>query len=448
MALRRNKDEFEFLPAALEVREMPPSPIGRAIIWSIVILFAIAVIWACIGKVDIVAVAQGHIVPSQRTKIIQPLEIGTIHAIHVQDGQQVHMGDELIELDTTSTGADETRIEQGYAIAQAEIVRGEVLVAAMQGKVDPDASTKPRWPDSISVDILEPQKQLLRSQWIEYQARVTALGNEQARHQAELAGTDELIKKLEGTLPLITERAEALRGLAAKQLAPRQDYLEIEQHRIEQTQDLAAQRAHRKEIIASLAQNRQELRSYEAEALNKALTELADAKRRSQNLQQDNIKASQRTRLQHLVAPVDGVVQQLAVHTVGGVVTPAQKLMVIVPMDDKVEIEAVIENKDIGFVHEGQTAAVKVDAFPFTKYGTLAADLLSVSTDAIQDDKLGLIFMSRVLLKDNAIRVEDKLIKLSPGMAVTVEIKTGQRILIEYIMSPLLQYVDESVRER
>jgi hemolysin D len=147
-------------------------------------------------------------------------------------------------------------------------------------------------------------------------------------------------------------------------------------------------------------------------------------------------------------APVDGVVQQLAVHTVGGVVTPAQQLMVIVPNEDSIEVEAVIDNKDIGFVHEGQQAEVKVDAFPFTKYGTLDAELIDVSDDAVQDEKRGLLFTARVLLQKNTMRIEDKLIHLSPGMAVTVEVKTGKRRLIEYILSPLMQYVDESGRER
>jgi hemolysin D len=438
--------QYEFLPAALEVRETPPSPVGRAITWSIVILFTIAILWACIGHVDIVAVAQGKIIPSDRTKLIQPLEIGTISAIHVQDGQQVHEGDVLIELDTTSSEADERHIEQEYASAQADQARTGALVAAMQAR---DAAIpKARWPKAINTDILEPQKELLRSQWAEYRARIAALDNDHIRRQAELAGTDEVIKKLEGTLPLITERAEALKKMADRRLAPRKDYLEIEQQRIEQTQDLAAQRQHRNELLAALAQNQEEQRSYAAEALNKTLGDLAEAKRRGQGLEQENIKANQRTHLQRLTAPVDGVVEQLAVHTIGGVVTPAQQLMVIVPGEDKVEIEAVIENRDIGFVHEGQPAEVKVDAFPFTKYGTLDAELIDVSDDAIQDEKRGLIFMSRVRLKQTVIHVENKLINLSPGMAVIVEVKTGQRRLIEYILSPLMQYADESIRER
>lgn len=440
--------QYEFLPAALEVCETPPSPIGRAMAWSIVALFTVAAIWACIGKVDIVAIAQGKIIPGHRTKVIQPLEIGTIEAIQVWDGQVVKQGDVLIDMDTTSTEADEKHIGQEYAVARADLARTSALVAAMQDKAGLDSNLRPHWPDRISPDVLEPQKQLLKSQWREYRARIAALDNEQERQQAELAGTDEVIKKLEGTLPLIAERTEALKKVADQKLAPRQDYLAMEQQRIEQIQDLAAERQHRKEILAALESNRQDHRSYEAESLNKVLTDLADAKRRSQALEQEEIKATQRARLQHLTAPVDGVVQQLAVHTIGGVVTPAQRLMVIVPLEDKVEIEAAIENKDIGFVHEGQPARVKVDAFPFTKYGTLDAELLNVSNDAIQDEKRGLLFTARVLLKQSAIRVEDKLINLSPGMVVTVEVKTGQRYLIEYILSPLMQYVDESLRER
>lgn len=444
MTTQRNTDELQFLPAALEIQETPPSPIGRAITWSIVVLFMIAIIWACIGEIDIVAVAQGKVVPSGRTKIIQPLEIGTVSAIHVKDGQSVKKGDPLIELDSTGTQADAIRLGNELSTAQAEYARISALVKAMQTNNAPVA----RWPESISADILAPQQQLLTSMWQQHQARLNSLDSEHTRRQAELAGTEEQIKKLQGTLPLIIERAESLKELAEKKLASRHSYLEVEQQRIEQTQDLAAQQQHRQELIANLEQLKQQRTAEAADALNQALAELADAKRRSQGLNQETIKADQRNQLQRLTAPVDGIVQQLAVHTIGGVVTPAQPLMVIVPQEESVEVEAVIQNKDIGFVHEGQAADVKVDAFPFTKYGTLDAELISVSSDAVQDEKLGLLFTARVVLKQSVMRIEDKLINLSPGMAVTVEVKTGKRRLIEYVLSPLMQHVNESARER
>jgi hemolysin D len=185
-----------------------------------------------------------------------------------------------------------------------------------------------------------------------------------------------------------------------------------------------------------------------AETRRLALDSLDDAEKKIGVLAQELVKASSRSRLLTLTAPVEGTVQQLAVHTVGGVVTEAQALMVIVPRDEAVEVEAFVENKDIGFVNVGQRAAVKVETFPFTKYGTIEAEVTQVSNDAISDEKKGLLYSMRARLAQATIRVEEKSVLLSPGMAVTVEIKTGKRRVIEYFLSPLLQYGDESLRER
>ena len=160
------------------------------------------------------------------------------------------------------------------------------------------------------------------------------------------------------------------------------------------------------------------------------------------------MKTTQRTTLQRLVAPIDGIVTQLSVHTVGGVVRPAQELMKIVPQEDNLEVEAWIQNKDIGFVQEEQKAEIKVDAFPFTKYGTLDATIVDISNDAVSDENKGLVYASRVILERTKILVGDKLVNLTPGMSVTVEVKTGKRRLIEYFLSPIMQHTDESIRER
>ena len=447
MTKQRNRHECEFLPAALEIQETPPSPIGRAISISIAALFTITVIWACVGDVDIVAVAQGKIVPSGRTKVIQPLEIGTVRAIHVQEGQRVNKGDLLLELDTTSTEADEHRIDQESQLAKMEQLRTTALIDAIDKKTEA-AGLHVSWPQQANKALLVTQRQLLQGQWQEYRARIQAQKNERFRSQAELGATEEVITKLRQTLPLVSERAESLKTLSKQQLAARNTYLELEQQRIEQQQDLAAQEKHAQELRAQIARLEEEQKAYQASFKNDLLGKLADAERRLNGLEQEMVKAKQRTWLQRLSAPVDGVVQQLAVHTIGGVVTPAQQLMVIVPREDGVEVEAVIENRDIGFVFEGQTAEVKVDAFPYTKYGIINAELINVSNDAVHDDNLGLIYTARVLLKQSAIRAGEKLVKLNPGMAVTVEIKTGTRKLIEYIFSPLMEYVSESVRER
>jgi len=149
-----------------------------------------------------------------------------------------------------------------------------------------------------------------------------------------------------------------------------------------------------------------------------------------------------------LTAPIAGYIQQLSVHTIGGVVTAAQTLMVIVPIDNAIEAEVWLENKDVGFVNPGQEATVKIETFPYSRYGTIKGSVQTVSSDAVSDEKKGLIFHSQIALAKNSIQIENKTVNLSPGMAVTVEIKTGKRRLIEYFLSPLIQYTSESLKER
>ncbi len=439
---RLNRHELEFLPAVLEIQETPPSPVGRVLGWALIILFAVGVGWACIGKIDIVAVAHGKIIPGDRVKMVQPLDTGTVRAIHVYEGQAVNKGDVLIELDSTVSGADRERLAKELIATRLEAARLQSLSRNLNALNPSDI------PDDADPEPVELQEQILRGQLHEQSARLAEIENSVRQRNAEYAATQNVIDKLEATLPLVTRRAEALRALADKKLMSEQSYLELEQQRIEKQQDLAAQRNHLHEVSAAKAAEEQKRAALEAEFKRTVLTDLARARDNVTALSQELIKAIQRTSEQRLTAPVAGVVQQLAVHTIGGVVTPAQNLMVIVPQEHALEVEAAVENQDIGFVRDGQKAEIKVETFPFTRYGTIDAEILHVSNDAIADEQRGLIYTARVLMKKSVMQVEDRLVNLTPGMAVTVEIKTGKRRLIEYFLSPLLQYTRESVRER
>ena len=447
--------ELEFLPAALEIQEKPPSPAGRAIIWSIVAFFTIAIAWAMIGEIDIVATAQGKIVPSGRVKVIQPLEIGVVRQIHVLEGEHVQAGDLLIELDPTATRADLGRLEMeliGARLDQARYRQLERMTAEVADDTEQSLAIalelSPGLEQQASASGRRLQDQILKSEWSEHRARLAALDNTIASREAELAALQSDVKKLEGTLPLITRRADALKGLLAKKLSSEQAWLELEEKRIDQQQELAAQKNRTRQVDASIREARQQREALDAEFRHQLLAKLSETDRRIEQLQQERVKATQRTELQQLTAPVSGVVQQLAVHTIGGVVTPAQELMKIVPESENLEVEAWILNKDIGFVEEGQTAEVKIETFPFTKYGTLDAEVIDVSNDAITDEQKGLVYAGRVLLQKSTIRVGEKIVNLTPGMAVTVEIKTGTRRLIEFVLSPLLRYKQESLGER
>lgn len=286
------------------------------------------------------------------------------------------------------------------------------------------------------------------SQYQEYEARQLQLQSEIARHKAEFHTTQEQVTKLEQTAPIARQRAQDYQKLAKENFISKYGYLEREQARIEQEQDLAASRAKLLEVTAAQLEAERQQATLAAETRRQLLDQLNLATQKAASLEQELVKAEQRSRLMHLTAPVAGTVQQLAINTVGGVVTPAQPLMAIVPGENVLEVEAMLPNKDIGFVNPGQDAEVKVETFPFTRYGTLRGKITQVSSDAIQDEKLGLIYSTRVKLARDTLRVENKMVRLSPGMAVTVEVKTGTRRVIEYFLSPLLQYGSESLRER
>ncbi len=292
------------------------------------------------------------------------------------------------------------------------------------------------------------EQRLLEGEYAAYTTRLEQIDAEIERRRAELHSTEENLAKLTQTLPIVSARATDYQKLQQGNFVSRHGWLEKEQARIEAERDLAAQAAKRQEIRASLLEGQRQRAALVAETRRATLDRLHQAKQKMDALAQEQIKMENRSGLMRLTAPVAGTVQQLAVHTVGGVVTPAQPLLVIVPGDNPLEVEAFVENKDIGFVRAGQTAEVKVETFNFTKYGTLRGTVTQVSGDAIQDEKRGLVYAARVKLDRTTLNVDGKAVNLSPGMAVTVEIKTGKRRVIEYFLSPLIQYGEESLRER
>src|SRR6476661_322013 len=446
----RRGEELAFLPAALEIVETPPSPVGRAIGATIILLFCVALIWASAGTIDIVASATGKIVPSGRTKVIQPFETGVVRSIRVQDGQAVKAGDVLIELDPTANAADRDHLYNDRLAEQLNIAR---LRAALAGDENSAASFAP--PAEADSALVSAQRQLLLNQVAEHRAKIAALARQQAQKEAEQGTIAATIHKLETTIPVIQQRVDIRKTLMDKELGSKLTYFETLQLLVEQQEDLAVQKSHLQEAEAAAAAIRETRGQAEAEYRHTLSDELA--------------KAEQKTRLQLLTAPVDGVVQQLAIHTVGGVVTPAQSLLMIVPSDSKLEIEAMVSNRDVGFVHAGQEAEIKIDTFNFTRYGLLHGQVLTVSQDAVirdrkqdrSDDRgLGaqndtsepkgqeLNYTARISLGRTRMQIEDRMVNLSPGMAATVEIKTGSRTILSYLLSPLLRYRQETLRER
>jgi hemolysin D len=442
---KRLADEVAFLPAALSLQETPAHPAPRRAAWAVCTLFVIALTWATFGQIDIVAVAPGRIVVSERTKTLQPLEAGVVKHVLVKDGDLVRAGQVLVELDATNAQADGASLSEQLATAISEERRTGALAAAMQSGKPPvlPKSQGAEAPEAAARDNAQ-----LQAEWADITAKLAKLSAEQTHRQAELVTVRELIKKLETTLPIAKQREADFKSLSDQGFMSNHAGQDRTRERIEMESDLATQRARLSETMAGVMESNHARLAYLAEVQRGLSERHAAAASKRQQLIQELSKTDQRSRQTKLVAPVAGTVQQVAVHTEGGVVTPAQVLMVIVPKDAQVTAEVVVDNKDIGFVSAGQIAAIKLETFPFTRHGTVPATVKSVAADAVNDDKKGAIFPAILNLQQGGIDVDGKHISLSPGMNVTAEIKTGKRRVIDYLLSPIQGLTAESLRER
>lgn len=452
-------EKLAFLPAALEIQAAPPAKWSRALLWSIMLLILVLIVWASWAEIDIIATAQGKIVPRGQVKIIQPLETGVVKTIFVKEGQHVKAGDKLIALDNTSSQADADRLSselQGYI---EDLARQQAFLAKLDAVVSSAKSDSGAQITALSVlpvnklpvnNLLLPAHQhlLLESVWQEYQSKLNSFTSEITKLTAEKKSISIDVGRIEKTLPLVIERERSYYSLLETSAVPRNQYLELKQQRIDQEESLLLQGAKIEQISASIVSAQQNLYAYLSETHRNTLQEINQLIRQSESAKQELTKANRLTQLRVLISPVDGVVEELVIATIGGIVTPAQELLKIVPNEQQLEVEAGLLNKDIGFVHIGQIAEIKIDSFPFTKYGVIDGAVTDISADAVEHEQLGLLFPLKASLATDEINVNGKWVKLKPGMSVTVEVKTGTRRLMEFLLAPLMKSVSEGARER
>jgi hemolysin D len=453
----RLADEVAFLPAALSLQETPVHPAPRRLAYVLMGLFVLALLWACIGEVDIVAVAPGRIIVSDRTKIIQPLEASVVKAVLVKDGDKVQAGQVLVELDPTMASADSASVQEQLQAATSEAQRTQALLKLLSKE-----KLLPHTPYDLQPDLALNQSQIqaqLNAEWQDIRAKLSKLESEAQRKVAEAATVQASIAKLEATLPLSQSREADYTRLVNQGFISGHATQDKTRERIELERDLLVQRARLQEAKAGVAESQQTQAAYRAETLRSLNDRYALATTKVKQLGADQSKAQQRQRQTQLTAPVAGTVQQLAIHSVGGVVTSAQPLMVIVPdatEGETVTAEVSIANLDIGFVNAGQVAEVKLETFSYTKYGAVQATVSNVSADAVtpnsSDDKRssngGSFYPATLTLNRKDMLIDGKRIAISPGMNVTAEIKTGKRRIIEYLLSPVQRAGSESLRER
>lgn len=427
-----NVHEAQFLPAALSLQEKPVSSAAKWTGRVLMSMLATILAWSILGHMDIVVNAPGKIIPSSRTKTIASVDIASVRRLHVVEGQQVKAGDRLVELDTSTTDADRDKAmgDQSEGILQA--ARAKALIVAIdRGRAPVLQPVVQQAVVGAVQDKVENTVVIPAERWQAEQSHIDGVYRD---YLAKLRRIEGDIARYSQALPLATQRANDYLSLLKDHDVAHHAWLEKEQSRVDLAGQLADARNQRSVLIA--------------ETRRLAFDQLTEGNRLAAASNQDAIRSNARSKLMTLTAPVDGTVQQLMVHTIGGVVPAAQPLMQIVPDERNVEVEAMIENRDVGFVQIGQIAAVKIDAFDFGKYGTVPATVSHVSKDAIEDEKKGLIYAMKVKLAKSAIAVQGKSMPLSAGMSVNVEVKTGERRIIEYVLSPLKKHQREALNER
>lgn len=419
------ESEAAFLPAALSIQETPPSNTARWIARLLVLMILTAFAWSVLGRMDIIVNAQGKIIPSAYTKTIAAVETGSVVTLNVQEGQKVKAGQILLQLDTSALDAERDKALNDRNEAVLTLARNQALLSAIEQQHLPQlpalSTLNSQYQSHLDPDKWQAAELHLEGQYRDYAAKSKKLADDIAHYSQ--------------ALPLATQQAESYKILAATNDVSHDAWLEKEQARLQ--------------LEGQLYEARNQQASLKTETIKDALDQIADARKIAQDSREDALRASSTSKLLTLKSPVDGTVQQLNIHALGGVVQAAQPIMEVVPSGGPVEVEAMLENKDKGFVHAGQEAKVKVDAFEYTKYGTLPGKVTHVSQDAIPDEKHDkLNYSVSVLLDRSTLDVDGKDTPVIPGMSVNVEIKTGDRRIIEYVLSPVLRYTHEAANER
>jgi hemolysin D len=446
---KTNKDdlEYEFLPPALEIEETPPSPVKRVLIWVILAIVACTSAWSYFGRVEIVAEARGKVIPDGRVKVVQPMEEGIIKAILVEEGQRVKEGQVLIDLDPTIKQAD---VESNVSSLRMQYLDRERLMDELEGRNPGEGPLRRERKNHVeaSAEFKAVQGRLRSARESEYRAREESQRLVIAQRESSFTAAEAILVKLERTLSIVSEQESSLKELYRGGFASRMEWRDKEKELCAAQQDLEAQKKQVQNARDSLEEARKGLESLKHERDKSILADLVERERTIFSAEGEVTKARKRFEYEKLVSPVSGTVHGLATYTIGGIVKPAQDVVSIVPDGTPLIVEVMVQNKDIGFVKVGQETEVKLDTFPFQKYGTIRGKVIHLSPDAVEDEKLGPVYRMRSSMEKKTMPVEGREVPVTPGMSASVEVKTGNRRIIEFFLSPIIKYARESLTLR
>ena len=410
--------------------------------WSILTLLVVGILWSVLGHINEVAVAPGKVIPTGQVKTIQVKNKSIVKEIHVKEGQHVEKGDTLVVMDPTSTDADYDSLNKRAAYYVLDIQR---LEAELNG-----TSFSPKSDPNLELKDITAEQSLYQSRVSQHRAEMEAAANAVNQKQAALNAERVNLNKYDEMLEIAREKERRLIELTKENAISEFQLFEQTSQRINYEKTAAAQLDLINRAEAELSEAQAKLSNLDAAYKKDVMASLVESRKQYYALTEESKKADENQRLSTVVAPCSGTVYNLAVHTEGGVVTDAQPLMVIVPDGVELEFEVWAENKDIGFIKEGQEAEVKVATFNFQKFGMLTAYVDEISADSNSDKsdpEKNKRFRLLLKLDENTLK-ENPDIHINPGMEVTAEIKIKEKRIIEFFLDPFRRYTHESLRER
>lgn len=448
-------DPQDFAPSLLRIQSQPPAPFTRAMLHLLLALLFLLILWAAFGKLDVVATAEGKLIPQTYVKIVQPFEQGLIRDILVAEGQQVKAGQVLMRLDTTMSDAD------GKAI-NADYLGKQIALRRIDAELTDQAEFKrqPYDPDDLYAEALAQ----FRANRLAYQTALAEERSTRDKGMSDLAAAQETRSKLIRTLPHYSEQAKAYADLAQDGYISRLAATDKVRERIEKEQDLKTQDHLIASAQATLALSSRKLEQITADYRQRLQAERADISGKLDKAQAEYTKQQYRHELLELKAPQDGIIKDVATHTIGTVISPGTILMTLVPKEETLRAEVWVSNEDVGFIHNGQPAKVKFASYQFQKYGMVDGQVVHLSADATDNTQQGagqsappsgkpggnqpFAYRALIDLKSQALIADSVRHTLTPGMQVTAEIHLGTRTILEYLLSPVMGAFQEAGRER
>lgn len=426
----------------LGFEDLAPSPLARVLVWTIAALFGALVLWAMVGKLDVVATAEGRLVPRSQLKIVQPAEGGVLRELLVVEGERVARGQVLGRMDVHATQTDAAALASELALRELQLrridaeLRGERLFALPGERPELYAQVEAQRDARVRA----------------YEAGLAEERAVVARAERDAQVAKEMHAKFEGTLPVLVEQERAFERLANDGFAGKLMVRQRSRERLEAEQELRAQEHRVESARATIAQAERRIGQLTANYRAQLRSERIEADRERVRLEQAVEKLGHRHRLAELRAPADGIVKDLATHTPGSVLAPGAVLMTLVPEGEPLLAEVWLQNQDAGFVRAGQSTELKLAAFPFQRYGLVRGTVLRISADssekALGDARPGYSYRALIALDAQELRTGGTSHALRPGMLLSAEIRLGERTVLEYLLSPLRKVAGEAGRER